>query len=104
MKQAHFLPVDFRIKYKSCMFVYKIINGLAPGYLDNFVTQAIPAEHNLRSNLDNLKLQLTQDGVKTIKHHMIKNWNYLPFNIRSSTSINIFKRNLKTHYFNIAFA
>ena len=104
MKQVHFLPVDFRIKYKSCMFVYKIINGLAPSYLDNFVTQAIPAEYNLRSNLDNLKLQHTQDGVKTIKHHMIKNWNCLPFNIRSSTSINTFKRNLKTHYFNIAFA
>ena len=50
LKQAHFLPVEFRIKFKACLFVYKIINGLAPHYLDDFVTQAIPAEHNLRSN------------------------------------------------------
>ena len=104
MKKAHFLPVAFRIKFKTCLFVYKIINGLSPVYLNNLVTQAIPAEHNLRSNVDNLKLQQTQSGVKTIQHQMVQNWNCLPYDIRSSTSIHTFKRNLKTHYFNIAFA
>ena len=104
MKQAHFLPVEFRIKFKACLFVYKIINGLAPHYLDNFVTQAIPAEHNLRSNQDNLKLQYCAPcGVKTMKQFMITNWNCLPYNIRSSTSTNVFKKHLKTYYFDKAY-
>ena len=32
------------------------------------------------------------------------NWNDLPFDIRACDSVNVFKRKLKTHLFNIAYA
>ena len=30
MKRCHFLPVEFRVKYKICVLVYKYLYGLAP--------------------------------------------------------------------------
>ena len=32
------------------------------------------------------------------------NWKDLPFDIRACDSVNVFKRKLKTHLFNIAYA
>ena len=105
MKMAHFLPVSFRVKYKVCLFAFKILNGLAPSYLNNFVVKAIPSEFNLRSNQDDMKLMELSGtaNTKTIKSQMIQYWNCLPYNVRISSSITIFKRNLKTYYFNQAF-
>ena len=35
LKQAHILPVKFRIMYKSCLFVFKILHGISPQYLED---------------------------------------------------------------------
>lgn len=102
MRKAHILPVIFRIQYKACLMVYKIMNSCAPDYLNDFITISIPSEHNLRSNQDCLKV-MESTNKNTLQHYMINAWNDLPYDIRSTVSINNFKTKLKTHYFDFAY-
>ena len=101
-KTCHFLPVKFRIYYKSCLTVYKIINGMAPDYLMDFALHIVRNRQNLRSASDNLILQLPTCN-KTLRFHLIKSWNVLPFELRSISSIEHFKTSLKTFYFRQAY-
>ena len=102
LKKSHILPVIYRIRFKSCVMVYQILNGLSPDYLSDLIQLKIPSEFNLRSNSDQLKLSVNSFS-RTIQHMMSINWNELPLSIRSSSNIDIFKTSLKTHYFHIAF-
>jgi len=103
LKQAHILPIRFRVMYKTCVMVFKILNCQAPSYLQDFVTLKPPSHINLRSNRDNLVTELDTHHERSIQYAMGKNWNSLPYDIRSSTSLSVFKKNLKTFYFNTAF-
>ena len=101
-REAHMLPTRYRIMFKTCVMVYKIINNLAPTYMNDFVVLHFPSEFSLRSNNDNLMIVQTM-SQNTIQYVMIKNWNCLPYYLRSSESLDIFEKQLKTHYFTLAF-
>ena len=103
LKQAHILPIKFRIMYKTCLFVFKILHSISPQYLDDFIYIRFPSEMNLRSNDDDWKVQQVVQR-KTLQYTMIKHWNELPYDIRCLPSLNNFKTKLKTHYFNLAFS
>ena len=50
---SHILPIEYRIKYKLCLTVHKILNNLSPKYLTNLVIVYKPWKKNLRSGKDN---------------------------------------------------
>ena len=103
LKDCHILPARYRIKFKSCTFVYNMLHGNCPHYMKDVIIRKIPQEFNLRSNRDNLLfMQTTHES--TLQYGMIKNWNCLPQEIRSASTLDTFKTLLKTYYFNIAFA
>ena len=103
-KSLHILPVKYRIKYKLCLTVFKILNGLSPDYLKDKITPVIPSDFSfLRSSLDLTKLELPKFD-NTYKYSMAKNWNMLPITLRSCGNIENFKKQLKTHYFSIAYS
>ena len=112
LKRLHFLPITYRIKFKTSLLCFKIFNKMAPDYLlDNFPR----FEHNTRINLrtetgrgrDNymFAIQLPPHKKETLFYKMKAEWNQLPLKIRKTKleDINIFKKNLKTHYFKQAF-
>ena len=101
-QEVHFLPVSFRIMYKSCVTVYKILYDMAPEYLSDMVTFTLPSRPNLRSMNDILKLQLP-DQTQGIHYNMINTWNCLPFELRHEPDFNVFKKRLKTFYFQLAY-
>ena len=103
LKQAHILPIKFRIMFKTCVLCFKIINSSAPAYLRNWIVLKQPSQVNLRSNRDDLIAEVNNHRECTLQNTMCANWNILPYDIRSSPSLNGFKKLLKTHYFNIAF-
>ena len=82
LKSAHILPVYHRIKYKACTFVYRIINGLAPNYLNDLVVLRPMSRINLRSNNDDLQIVHTP-YVNSLQHALIRNWNLLPNQLRA---------------------
>lgn len=68
-----------------------------------------PGKYNLRSNSDNLLLEIekvktyTTLGDRAFQVAAPKLWNNLPFNIRSSLFLPSFKKALKTYLFREAF-
>jgi exonuclease III len=108
LKELHFLPVRFRIKYKIVLLVFKCINNLAPSYLSELVNLRDTKRHSLRKDNDFywLKVPSAPQFSRTegaFSHCAPKLWNELPYEIRCLTEIDSFKKELKTHYFNIAF-
>ena len=102
LKDAHFLPVKFRLMYKSCLFAFNMLHGNCPHYMTNVIVPKISQDFNLRSNCDNL-LFYQNSHPSTLQHRMIHNWNCLPYEIRCITAPNLFKKHLKTYYFNTAY-
>ena len=45
----HSLPIEARISFKILLLTYKILNGLAPGYLFDLISSYKPNRRNLRS-------------------------------------------------------
>ena len=102
LKKAHILPMKYRIMYKSCTFVFKMLHENCPHYMRNLILRKMPQEFNLRSNRDDLLFTQTTHQ-STLQHGCIRNWNCLPYELRSANSLEAFKTQLKTYYFNISY-
>ena len=102
----HWLPVEQRIIFKILLITYKALNGLAPSYVVDLLEPYVP-RRSLRSSS---KLKLTEPtfhlksyGFRSFSICAPRLWNSIPFEIRSSSSIDNFKSKLKTHLFKQAF-
>ena len=102
-KSLHILPVKYRIMYKLCLLVFKVLNRAAPDYLEDKVMERTSMNLTfLRSNFDMTRLEIPKHR-NTIQYSMAVNWNLLPINMRSCSNIQSFKTQLKTFYFPQAF-
>ena len=102
----HWLPVTFRIDFKVLLLIYKALNGLGPSYIANSLVKYLPSR-TLRSSNAGL-LEVPSKSRKKIGDAAFVNyapvlWNILPIDIREASSLNIFKRKLKTYLFTLAF-
>ena len=84
---------------------FKCVNGSAPLYLEELL-QLVSNERDLRSN-GQLLLELPRTRTVTADRAFSvaapKLWNALPSSIRVASSLEAFKRMLKTHMFNIVY-
>lgn len=108
LKELHWLPIEYRIKFKCMCIVYKCVNNKAPDYLKRLFNRKSENLHNLRSNSNTMDLLVPRTKRKTFADRSIsvagpKFWNELPIFIRKSETVEIFKKNLKTYYFRQAF-
>ena len=101
-KKAHILPASFRVKYKLCCIVHKIVNGMAPAYLSELLKPKVIHRSNLRSENDYFLME-PQKPCNDISHKMTEYWNNLPYDIRCICIHDEFKKGLKTHYFSRAY-
>ena len=97
------LPNEYGIKYKLCLTIHKILNNLSPKYLINLVIVHKPLKKNLRSGKDSWIISTRHHISKTSSHQMRLIWNSLPKFLRSCNQTNVFKKELKTYFFNEAF-
>ena len=106
MMELHWLPVEQRVKYKILLFVFKSINGMSPIYLSDLLQKYQPAR-SLRSSNKGLlnvpKHKLKSYGSRAFSVSGPVLWNSLPYDIKSSENIEIFKKKLKTHLFREAY-
>eukprot|EP00918_Siedleckia_nematoides_P002698 GHVU01006146.1.p1 GENE.GHVU01006146.1~~GHVU01006146.1.p1 ORF type:complete len:172 (-),score=2.31 GHVU01006146.1:1033-1548(-) len=104
--KLHWLPVDRRIEFKMLVYAYKALHGCAPAYLSSTISiyRAVCA---LRSGA---MMQLVEQrnskgvGLKAFSVAVPKHWNKLPMVLRDAASLNIFKKQLKTHLFAIHYS
>ncbi len=106
LKELHWLPVRERITFKTMVYVYKCLHGLAPGYLSSCLHLYHPARSSLRSASDTTllsvpvtRLYLHTSSNRTFSYAAPNTWNALPQSIRNSASVNNFKKSLKTQLF-----
>jgi len=103
----HWLPVEFRIKFKVLLLVYKCIHDMAPSYLSDDLSFQVNTRYTLRSS-NTLTLTVPRTKLKTYGDRAFpsagpKLWNGLPISVRGSPTLDQFKSCLKTHFFRLAF-
>ena len=107
-RKAHILPIEQRIHFKVCLLAYKVVNGIAPDYLCDLIVidkQSEESKTRQRFN-DNLRLKVPRPSKTRLGDRRFSNcapgiWNSLPLEIRSSQSVDTFKKLLKTHFFSL---
>ena len=82
LTDLHWLPVEYRIIYKTLLLVYKAINGFSPSYISN------------------LHLSYGDRRFSIIEPKL---WNSMPASLRNANSLNSFQKTLKTYLFHQAF-
>ena len=99
----YWLPIQERIKYKLCMYIYKCLNGTAPQYLVDFITYKPKGTRFTRSSLDTTFLTSqyarTSIGDKSFCISGPSLWNSLPKNIREAHTLSGFKEGLKSYLY-----
>ena len=105
----HWLPVTFRVQFKLLLFVYKSLHNQSPSYIlmqikrkKDLLSLKPAANYALRSSSQSLlfvpKVNCSTLGDRAFAHAAPVLWNSLPLTIRTSSSLAIFKSNLK-HFF-----
>ena len=106
LASLHWLPVVFRIDFKILLLVYKALNGLAPSYLHDCLPKYVPGRP-LRSSTAGLlavpKMASKKHGEAAFCFYGPTAWNKLPLYIRQAASVDIFKAQLKTYFYALAF-
>jgi hypothetical protein len=98
----HWLPIHKRIMFKVLLLTYKCLNGVGPKYLQELLVLQ-ESQYSLRSLNQGLLVvprthQVTYGDRAFSKAAPIL-WNSIPYDIRTSSSVDIFKHNLKTYLF-----
>ena len=106
-RDLHWLPITHRIDFKIAVLTFKCIHGNAPDYLKELLT----VQENtraLRSDKAGIVLSVPKSklptcGDRSFHVNSPKVWNNLPQHIRTIIDLPSFRKNLKTHYFKLAF-
>ena len=104
LKDLHWLRMEERIKFKVLLHIYKCLQNHNPSYLKEAMVPYTPGHAGLRSNLDTTRLAESRKAPLVIGDRSFFNagprlWNSIPKEIRSAQSIEVFKKQLKTHLF-----
>ena len=113
LRELHWLPIKSRICFKTNLLTFKAIHTNKPPYLKNHLNQFRSNYNTRRSNPDS-KVLATINYDRNIYHsytHLKHSfgyaaprlWNELPFNVRSSPTLAVFRNRLKTHVFHLAY-
>ena len=100
--QLHWLPISYRTVFKLLLLAYKSVNGLCPSY----VSDLLNIKSSSRSLRSSSMVYLVQPvskrktyGDRAFSVCAPKLWKSIPFPIRKSSSVPIFKKNTKTFLF-----
>ena len=106
LASLHWLPVVFRIDFKILLLVYKALNGMAPLYLSDCLDNYVPGRPLRSASQDLLEvptMTYKKYGKAAFCYYGPTVWNKLPVYLRQAPSVDSFKTQLKTHFFNLAF-
>ena len=105
LQGLHWLPVDYRIRYKISSLTYKILHQQQPTYLQPLLSRYIPSR-SLRSG-EQIQLIIprtnTRIGTRAFSVAAPTIWNSLPLNVRDVATLGTFQSHLKTHFFSSAY-
>ena len=104
--QLHCLPVEYCVQYKILLVTYKALRGQAPSYIKDplqLQTTGRILRSSARDDLHVPRTKLRTYGDRPFSVAAPNLWNSLPLGLRLSPSTALFKKQLKTHLFRLAF-
>ena len=106
LKDLHWLPVESRPKFKILLFTFKALQELAPAYIQELITvyqpsRCLRSESNFTLTVP--RVRSTTYGTRCFTKSAAMLWNDLPMHLKKSSSVSVFKKNLKTYLFRLAF-
>ncbi len=98
----HWLPVEYRIQFRIILYVYKSLTGLAPNYLSDLLShyhnnRPLRSSNTLLLSVPKTRLKFKGDQAFSVAAPQL--WN----NLRSATSLQVFKSSVKTYLFKMAY-
>ena len=100
--ELHWLPVKVRIDFKLAVMGYRFFENSLPTYL-SLKLQHYQPTRCLRSSDNCLLVQPHRHtktfGERSFSFQVPNIWNKLPTNLKKSSSLSTFKKQLKTHFF-----
>lgn len=106
LKSLHWLPIEFRIKFKTLLLTYKAINGMAPSYLQEAIVPYQPNRALRSLNAGHLvipRVSKSTVGNRAFSYQAPVLWNQLPAHVKEADTVSTFKTRLKTFLFEIAY-
>jgi len=109
LRDLHWLPTVRRTEFKLAVLAFRCLHGLAPPYLSAELHRVsdLESRQRLRSAstaaLTIPRVRLTTVGDRAFPAAASRVWNSLPPRVHSSTSLAVFKRQLKTHLFSLCY-
>jgi len=101
LKELHWLPVEYRILFKLNVLTFKALNLSEPGYLHSLISPS-PRTRGNRLTVPK-SFSNNKAGSKAFKIAAPTEWNKLPPEIRTVSSLSLFRKKLKTHLFKKAY-
>lgn len=100
----HWLPAEYRPKFKILLHVYRALNGLSPPYIAEMVQRYEPARPLRSSSKSLLEVPRTRTsyGRRSFRSAAAVLWNELPGHVKDAETLPAFKRQLKTYFFRLA--
>ena len=103
LHELHWLPVVIRIQYKVLVTVFKAYHSGTPQYLADLIKKHSPVRKLRSSHNPNLLEEPRYTGEKFGSKSFCvagpRFWNRLPAELREISSLDTFKKHLKTHLF-----
>ena len=105
LKQLHWLPVNYRIKFKLSTLTYRALAIHQPPYLASLlyfsnVPRQLRSSTSQQLSIPRTKLNLGKRAFSVAAPII---WNELPTTLKLCESLASFRKNLKTYLFKIAF-
>ena len=104
LNQLGWLTMKKKTIKNGLVMMYKILNGLAPNYLADFVTLTSDI-HNINTRRRNNSIWINKNITskihrKSFYFYIANIYNSIPQNIRQSKSVNSFKKQINTYILN----
>ena len=105
LMNLHWLPVEYRIQFKTLCLAFKGLHNQAPEYITDMLSPYEPSRRLRSSEQRLLTVPRTnlKYGTRAFSVAAPSLWNSLPPDIRATDSYECFKKMLKTHLFRVAF-
>ena len=106
LRDLHWLPIAARIRFKTLDLAYRAAKGTAPSYLRSMVSNYTPSRPLRSTSAGRLRpTPVRAPGGSSRRSRLFSVlapqwWNELPTTVRTAETRPIFRRRLKTHFFN----
>jgi len=105
LKQLHWLPLDWRIRFILSILTFKALHTGRPKYVTDLLhlhkhTRSMRSPYTQLLTLPRHNLSF---GSRAFRISAPKNWNTLPLEVRQSHSLSTFRNRLKTFCFRSAY-